>query len=205
MSVKSNKPDPYTMRPFSPATREYEDKINSQIRQGKSNQEIYDSVRGRHLPGTRKQVFLDYTRYLRDQHDIAEAIKQSPKQALDVLPMGITYQSSQFKYVVVGSAKPKKGDSFDFGITVNSSVALTQAQVFAQAEILAAANPEHYVNNYRGVDQEKQIDQRTLKGAKLNKLSIRGATSKNPLGLDRIVKQQDANMKYRTKQRKGKK
>lgn len=191
------KADPYTTRTFNPATVERKKQIDSLIRQGRTNQQIYERIKGSGK-GARKQDVLDYTRYLRSQQETTEAIRSSDKKTVEVLPMGVTFQSKQYKYVVTGIAKKGKQSPFEFGVTVNSDKPLSKAQIEANAMRLVGANPEHYVN---------KEDQDVSRGAEIgfNKLDIAQAFSKNPDALNRTIRQQDRNMAYRNKQKKGKK
>lgn len=188
------KPDPYTTRTFNPATVERKKQIESFLRQGKTNQQIYESIKGSGSGG-RKQDVLDYTRYLRDQQQITSAIEKSDKQVIESLPMGVTYQSKQYKYIVTGIAKKGEAGSFEFGVTVNSDRALTKAQIEANAMRLVDSNPDHYVK------KEDQDLQAASGDMRFNKLDIAQAFSKNPTALNRTVLQQDRNIQYRIKQR----
>lgn len=193
--ASASKVDPYTTRTFNPATVERKKQIESFIRQGKSNEQIYRSIKGSGAGG-RKQDVLDYTRYLRDQDRIVKSIRSSDKKTVEVLPMGVTYQSKQYKYVVTGIAKQGKQSPFEFGVTVNSDTPLTKKQIEANAMRLVQRNPEHYVN-------KEDQDVVAVRGTQFNRLNVSQAFSKNPDALNRTIRQQDRNMEYRNKQRKG--
>lgn len=200
--VKTPKPlpesDPYIKRTFNPATVERKKQIESLLRKGESRQQIYERIKGSG-PGSRKQDVLDYTRFLQRQQETVIAIQASDKKTVEVLPMGVTYQSKQYKYIVTGIAKKGRQSPFEFGVTVNSDTPLTQSQIEANAMRLVGSNPEHYVNK-----EDQDVISESGK-TNFNKINISQAFSKNPDALQRVIQQQDRNMKYRNKQRKERK
>lgn len=227
--------DPYTTRPFNPATVERKEQIESLIARGKSQSEIYNVIKGSGA-GSRKQDVLDYARFLRDQRQAVtqvnshvytvsgkdksgkavkfeveselpltksairsqakergiKSVKSSEKpNVIEVLPMGINFQAKQYKYIVSGKARKGKSNPFDYGVTINSDVALSREQIQQKALILIQQNPDHYANN------------KNTSGADIQRINIVNAFAKNPAALDRMVKQSDANVRYRNRKRKG--
>ncbi len=205
----ANKAD-VSAKTFNPATMKFREVIESKIRRGKSQQEVYAELKteyGGHIQGDpeyyhrrdedknlilgseglRRTDVLDYSRYLRSRYDAAQAIRSSKaKNAPRVaIPYAHTLKDKQYSYTYGITI-----DGKERFVTVNSDTQLTNTQGKAEAEQIVRYSPK----GSGGLGKDAEI----------STVSLLDVVQKNPNQIAVVNEQNQRTVKYYAKRSKRK-